>query len=49
VEGIGDRTLLINALIRISAECDCLPGKADIIAPDMASSWLAPVEIDGSR
>jgi uncharacterized Fe-S center protein len=45
---IGDRTLLINALIRISAECDCLPGKADIIAPDMG--FLAgshPVEIDG--
>lgn len=32
---IGTKTVLINALIKITAECDCLPGKADIIADDI--------------
>lgn len=44
---IGAKTVLINALIRISAECDCLPGKVDIVADDMG--FLAgrhPVAID---
>jgi len=31
---IAEKTILINALVRISADCDCLPGKAEIIAPD---------------
>jgi len=32
---ISEKTVLINAMIRISAECDCLPGKVDIIADDI--------------
>lgn len=32
---IRDRTLLINALINISADCDCLPGKPEFISPDI--------------
>jgi len=32
---IKDRTVLINAIINISAECDCLPGEKEIIAPDI--------------
>lgn len=44
---ISDRTVLINALIRISAECDCLPGKAEIIAGDIGFlSGSHPVDID---
>jgi len=44
---ISGRTVLINALIRISADCDCLPGSADIIAGDMGMlSGSHPVEID---
>ena len=44
---IGNKTVLINALIKITAECDCLPGKADIIAGDIG--FLAgshPVDLD---
>jgi uncharacterized Fe-S center protein len=44
---IAGRTVLVNALIKISAECDCLPGNADIIAPDIG--FLAgthPLAID---
>jgi len=44
---IGKKTVLINALIKISADCDCLPGKIDIIADDIG--FLAadhPVAID---
>lgn len=44
---IGRRCLLINALLKISAECDCLPGKLEIIAPDIG--FLAgthPVTLD---
>jgi uncharacterized Fe-S center protein len=32
---ISKKTVLINALIKITAECDCLPGNMDIIAPDV--------------
>jgi len=32
---IRDRSIVINALIKISAECDCLPGNMEIIAPDI--------------
>jgi len=32
---IRGRTVLINALINISADCDCLPGEQEIIAPDI--------------
>jgi len=44
---IAGRTVLINALIRISAECDCLPGKAEIIAADIGFTGGAdPVALD---
>lgn len=44
---ISHKTVLINALIRITAECDCLPGKAEIIAGDIGFlSGGHPVEID---
>ncbi len=32
---IKERSVLINALINITADCDCLPGKQEIIAPDI--------------
>jgi uncharacterized protein len=32
---IRKKTVLINALIKITAECDCLPGKTDTIADDI--------------
>jgi uncharacterized Fe-S center protein len=44
---IEAKTVLINALIRISAECDCLPGKVEYIAQDVG--FLAathPVTLD---
>jgi uncharacterized Fe-S center protein len=34
-KAISKKTVLINALIKITAECDCLPGNMDIIAPDV--------------
>lgn len=44
---IGGRTVLVNALIRITAECDCLPGKADIIAEDIGFlGGTHPVALD---
>jgi len=44
---IRDRTVLINALIGISAECDCLPGKLEIIAPDLGFlGGTHPVNLD---
>lgn len=44
---IGKKTVLINALVRITADCDCMPGKAEIISPD--SGFIGgyhPVSID---
>lgn len=32
---ISDRAVLINALVNITSECDCLAGKHPIIAPDI--------------
>jgi hypothetical protein len=44
---ISKKTVLINALIKISAECDCLPGNMDIIAPDMGFlGGTHPVALD---
>ncbi|MCX5908611.1 MAG: 4Fe-4S binding protein, partial [Deltaproteobacteria bacterium] len=44
---IQKKTVLINALIRISAECDCLPGKPDIIAEDIGfTGGDHPVALD---
>lgn len=31
---IQDRTILINALLKITEECDCFPGKNDVISAD---------------
>jgi uncharacterized Fe-S center protein len=31
---IAGKTILINACIRITAECDCWPGHNPVIAPD---------------
>lgn len=31
---IGERTIVINALLKITADCDCLPGRNPVIAPD---------------
>lgn len=44
---IEKKTLIINALLNIVEECDCLPGKNDIIAPDFG--FIAgghPVQVD---
>jgi len=44
---IKDRTVLINALLNITVDCDCLPGKNPVIAPD--AGFLIgdhPVRID---
>jgi len=44
---ISDQTVLINALVRITADCDCLPGKAEIISPDRGFiGGYHPVSID---
>jgi uncharacterized Fe-S center protein len=44
---IGKKTVLINALIKITAECDCLPGKTDIIAGDIGfTGGYHPVALD---
>jgi len=44
---IEGRTILVNALLNITVDCDCLPGKNPAIAPD--AGFLAgnhPVRID---
>jgi len=44
---IAEKTILINALVRISADCDCLPGKAEIISPDKGFiGGYHPVAVD---
>jgi len=44
---IEKRTLLINALINITTECDCLPGENPIIAPDLGFiGGYDPVSVD---
>ena len=44
---IRERTVLINALINITADCDCLPGKQEIIAPDIGFiGGYDPIGID---
>jgi len=41
------KTLVINALVNIVEECDCLPGKNDVIAPDFGFiGGDHPVEVD---
>lgn len=44
---IAKKTVLINALVRISADCDCLPGKTEIISPDIGFiGGYHPVTVD---
>jgi uncharacterized Fe-S center protein len=44
---IKDRTILINALLNITAECDCLPGRHAVIAPDAGFiGGYNPVTVD---
>jgi hypothetical protein len=44
---IKGRSVLINALINISTECDCLPGEYSVMLPDLGfMGGFNPVEID---
>ena len=44
---IRNKSVLVNALIKVSAECDCLPGKADIISPDIGfMAGTSPLVLD---
>jgi uncharacterized protein len=44
---IGDRSLVINALLNIASECDCMPGRAEYIARDIGFLGGAdPVAVD---
>ena len=44
---IQGKTLLVNALINICSECDCMPGNHDIIAPDIGfMGGVHPVSLD---
>lgn len=44
---IGPRTLVINALLGIVSECDCLPGRHPVIAPDQGFiAGRHPVTVD---
>ncbi len=46
-ERIKRKTVLINALVGITAECDCLPGKAEFIAEDIGFlGGYEPVGLD---
>jgi len=44
---IKDRSVLINALINISSECDCLPGEYSVMILDLGFvAGYNPVEVD---
>ena len=44
---IAGRTVMINALINIATECDCLPGEHPMMSPDLGfMGGYHPVEID---
>ena len=44
---IRRKSVVINALLNITAECDCLPGKNPVIAPDYGFiGGYHPVELD---
>jgi len=44
---IGQRTVLVNALVGIHAECDCMPGKNPRIAPEVGfTGGYHPVQLD---
>lgn len=45
---IGGRTVLINALLNVVSDCDCLMGNHPIIAPDFGFiAGYHPLEVDG--
>ena len=44
---ISDRTILINALLNITPNCDCMPGKEKVLMPDIGFiGGYHPVAID---
>jgi len=44
---IKDKSILINALVNISTECDCLPGEYSVMSPDLGFvGGFNPVEVD---
>lgn len=46
---IGERSVLVNALVAITAECDCMPGKNPRIAPDVGFlGGYEPVALDAA-
>ncbi len=46
---IGGRTVVVNALVNISEECDCLPGDHALIAPDWGFiGGYHPVTVDAA-
>ncbi|MBN1472436.1 MAG: DUF362 domain-containing protein [Syntrophaceae bacterium] len=46
---IKDKTIIVNALLNVSAECDCLPGKNPFIGPDYGFiGGYHPVAVDAT-
>jgi len=46
-ERISDRTIFVNALLNITPNCDCMPGKEDVMLPDIGFiGGYHPVTID---
>jgi len=46
-EKIAERAILVNAILNVTADCDCLPGKNPRIAPDAGYvGGYHPVEVD---
>jgi len=44
---IGDRSILINALLNITPNCDCMPGTEEVLMPDIGFiGGYHPVTID---
>jgi len=44
---ISDRTILVNALLNITPNCDCMPGKEEVMLPDIGFiGGYHPVAID---
>lgn len=44
---IGGKTVLLNVAVNITAECDCLPGRNPVIAPDVGIlGGYHPVRLD---
>jgi uncharacterized Fe-S center protein len=46
---IKDKSIVINSLLNITEECDCLPGKNAVIGPDCGFiGGYNPVEVDAA-